>query len=311
MRTSSSRTLPGAAAAVITIVFWGSAFAGIRAGLHSYSPAHLALLRFLAASAALAVIALARGIRLPALRDLPLIALLGLLGFSFYNIALNIGETTIAAGPAALLIQTLPIWTALAAIVFLRERLTPLGWVGIAVSFGGALLIALGKGTGFSMGWGAGLILLAAISASAYNILSKSMLGRYGPVELTTYAIWAGTILLLPFAAGLLPQVRAAPPGDTLAVVYLGVGPAALAYVTWAVVLSRLPASRASSMLFVVPVVAFLVGWAWLGEVPTLVDVAGGLLAMGGVAVVNTVGRPKAQRQARADESRQGTTAAE
>jgi drug/metabolite transporter (DMT)-like permease len=293
MSTTSSRSLPGAAAAVITIVFWGSAFAGIRAGLHSYSPAHLALLRFLAASAALAVIAIIRGIRLPALRDLPLIALLGLLGFAFYNVALNIGETTIAAGPAALLIQTLPIWTALAAIIFLGERLTAMGWAGIAVSFAGAVLIAVGKGSGFSLGWGAGLILLAAISASAYNIISKSMLGRYGPIELTTHAIWAGTILLLPFAGGLLGQVRAAPLGDTLAVVYLGVCPAALAYVTWAVVLSRLPASRASSMLFIVPVVAFLVGWAWLGEVPTVVDVVGGLLAMGGVAVVNTLGRSK------------------
>jgi drug/metabolite transporter (DMT)-like permease len=297
MSTTPSRTLPGAAAAVITIVFWGSAFAGIRAGLHSYSPAHLALLRFLAASAALAVIALVRGIKLPAARDLPLIALLGLLGFSFYNIALNIGETTIAAGPAALLIQTLPIWTALAAIVFLHERLTLLGWIGIGVSFAGALLIALGKESGLSFGWGAGLILLAAISASAYNILSKSMLGRYGPVELTTYAIWAGTILLLPFSGGLVTQIRAAPLSDTLAVLYLGVGPAALAYVTWAVVLSRLPASRASSMLFVVPVVAFLVGWVWLGEVPTLVHVAGGILAMGGVAVVNTLGRARQVKQ--------------
>jgi drug/metabolite transporter (DMT)-like permease len=87
--------------------------------------------------------------------------------------------------------------------------------------------------------------------------------------------------------------VRNAPIADTLAVIYLGVGPAALAYVTWAVVLSRLPASRASSILFVVPVIAFLVGWVWLGETPTLNDLAGGVLAMGGVAVVNTLGRAK------------------
>ncbi len=291
MKRITSRTLPGAAAAAVTIVFWGSAFAGIRAGLHSYSPTHLALLRFLSASAGLGVVALARGIRRPALRDLPLIGLLGLLGFSFYNVALNIGETTIAAGPAALLIQTLPIWTALAAVLFLGERLRPMGWLGIGVSFAGALLIALGKGSGFSLGWGAGLILLASISASAYNILQKSMLGRYGPMELTTFAIWAGTVLLLPFSPGLVGAVRSAPIGDTLAVVYLGVGPAALAYVTWAVVLSRLPASRASSMLFLVPVVAFLVGWVWLGEAPTLIDVAGGALAMGGVALVNTLGK--------------------
>ena len=301
---ASSRSAPGAAAAAVTIVFWGSAFAGIRAGLHSYTPAHLALLRFLAASAALGVIAVIRGatgtggprgVRPASWRDVPLIGALGLLGFSFYNIALNTGELTVPAGPAALLIQTLPIWTALAATFFLHERLRPTGWLGIGVSFAGALLIALGKGSGFTLGWGAALILLASISASAYNILQKSMLSRYGPVELTTLAIWAGTILLLPFSGGLWAEMRVAAPGDTLAVVFLGVGPAALAYVTWAVVLSRLPASRASSMLFMVPVVAFLVGWAWLGEAPSLIDVAGGVLAMGGVALVNARGRRPAK----------------
>jgi drug/metabolite transporter (DMT)-like permease len=145
MSTTSPHTLPGAAAAVLTVVFWGSAFAGIRAGLHSYSPAHVALLRFLCASAALALFVARPGMRRPALRDVPLVVLLGLLGFAFYNIALNTGEQSIASGPAALLIQTLPIWTALAAIVFLGERLRAWGWAGIAVSFAGALVIALGK----------------------------------------------------------------------------------------------------------------------------------------------------------------------
>jgi drug/metabolite transporter (DMT)-like permease len=291
MRPASPSALPVAGAALITVLFWGSAFAGIRAGLHSYAPTQLALLRFLSASAVLAVFGLFTRMRLPALRDIPLILLLGLLGFAFYNIALNIGELNIPSGPAAVLIQTLPIWTALAAIVFLGERLRVLGWAGIGVSFAGALVIGLGKGSGFGLNWGAGLILLASLSASAYNIIQKSMLSRYRPVEITTWAIWAGTLLLLPFSPGLLAQVRAASLADTMAVVYLGVGPAALAYATWAVVLSRLPASRASSLLFSVPVVAFLVGWAWLGESPTALDVAGGVLAMSGVALVNTLGR--------------------
>jgi drug/metabolite transporter (DMT)-like permease len=291
MTHTPPRRLPALGAALITVLFWGSAFAGIRAGLHSYSPTHLALLRFLSASAALGLFAAVTRMRLPALRDVPLILLLGLLGFAFYNIALNIGELAIPSGPAAVLIQTLPIWTTLAAIAFLGEKVSAWGWVGIGVSFAGALVIGLGKGSGFGLNWGAGLVLLASVSASAYNIIQKSMLDRYRPAEITTYAIWAGTLMLLPFGGGLVGQVRAAPLGDTLAVIYLGVGPAALAYGTWAVVLSRLPASRASSALFAVPVVAFLVGWVWLGEVPTLIDVAGGALAMGGVALVNTLGR--------------------
>ena len=305
MAAIPARTVSLAGSALITVLFWGSAFAGIRAGLHSYSPTHLALLRFLSASTVLGVYALATRIRLPALRDLPFIFLLGLLGFAFYNIALNIGEQTIASGPAAVLIQTLPIWTALAAILFLGERLRPWGWIGIGVSFGGTVVIGLGKGMEFGVSWGAALILLASISASAYNIIQKRMLTRYRPVEITAWAIWAGTIMLLPFSAGLVSQVRAAPMADTLAVVYLGAGPAALAYATWAVVLSRLPASRASSLLFAVPVVAFLVGWVWLGEAPTIIDIAGGFLAMGGVALVNTLGRsrPACLGSGRADTS--------
>lgn len=289
-------TLAVVAAAAVTIVFWGSAFAGIRAGLHSYSPTHLALLRFLAASAVMAIYALATRMRLPAVRDLPPIGLLGLLGFAFYNIALNIGEQTIPAGPAALLIQTVPIWTALAAVLFLGDRLRPFGWIGIAISFAGGLLIALGKGGSFELGWGAALVVLAAISASAYNIIQKRMMDRYRPVEITTYAVWAGTLLLLPFSGGLLGEMRAAPLADTLAVVYLGVFPAAIGYVTWAFVLSRFPAARAASFLYGVPVMAFLIGWIWLGESPTATDAIGGLLALGGVAVVNTLGNARLRR---------------
>jgi len=71
MKSATPRTLPVAGSALITVIFWGSAFAGIRAGLHSYAPAQLALLRFLSASAVLAVYAVVTRMRLPALKDVP------------------------------------------------------------------------------------------------------------------------------------------------------------------------------------------------------------------------------------------------
>jgi len=299
-RMSPNRSISVAIPATITIVFWGSAFAGIRAGLQACSPAHLAVLRFIVASLALAAHALITHMRSPLRRDLPRIFLLGLLGFAFYNLALNIGEQSIAAGPAALLIQTAPIWTALLAVAFLGEHLRAWGWVGVATSFAGVLALSLGNDEGFQLGWAALLVLAAAISMASYNIVQKRMLTRYRPVEITTYAVWAGTLLLLPFAPGLIPAVAAAPLRSTLAVVYLGLAPAALAYVTWAIVLSRLPAARAASFLFAVPVVAFIVAWAWLGEVPKPVDLVGGALAFAGVAIVNTLGRDRAPLQKRA-----------
>ncbi len=134
---------------------------------------------------------------------------------------------------------------------------------------------------------GAFLVLLAAVSQSLYFILQKPYLQRYTPLEFTAYAIWAGTALLLIFLPGLPERLASAPAPATLAVVYLGIFPGALAYVTWARVLSRTPASKATSFLYLVPLLAIAIGWAWLGEVPTALTWLGGMGTLVGVALVN------------------------
>lgn len=275
----------------VTIVLWASAFVAIRAALPGYSPAHLAVLRFLVASAVLAIYAAATHMRRPAARDLPRLAATGVLGISAYNLALNTGELEVSAGAASLLVNTGPIWTALLATALLGERLRRWGWLGIGLSFAGAASIGLGEGAGVGLSRGAALVLLAAVLQSAYSVVQKPLLARYRPVEATAYAIWAGTLALLPFAPGLPEALLAAPPAATAAAVFLGIGPAALAYVAWATALARLPASRAASFLYLVPPVALLIGWLWLGELPGVVSLAGGALAIGGVVLVTRLGR--------------------
>ncbi len=288
------------------LLLWASAFAGIRAGMRlspsgavgpdGYGPGELALLRFGTASTVLALYAGAKRMRLPERSELPLIGLTGFLGISVYHVALNFGEVTVQAGAASLLISAAPVFTALLSVAVLKERLTGLGWLGILLAFAGVALIALSGGRGLHFTPGALLILLAATVAAVYSILSKQLLRRHAALEFTCYSIWAGTLPLLVFLPGLLRRLPVAAPPATFAVIYLGIFPAAIAYVLWNYALARMPASLLSSFLYLSPVLASLIAWVWLGEVPALLTLVGGAIAILGVILVQTKGYARGGR---------------
>ena len=160
----------------------------------------------------LALAAPLMGVRRPKLRDLPLIALCGLAGMTGYQLLLNAGERVVPAGTASLLVATAPVYASLLAVAFLGERSTAMRWAGSAVALAGTA--------------------------------QKPLLARYTGFEVTAYAMWAGTVFILPWTGSLvraLPQAGGAAIGSA---VFLGVAPSAAGFVLWAYAMARMDVGR-------------------------------------------------------------------
>jgi drug/metabolite transporter (DMT)-like permease len=293
--------LPGVALAT-TILLWASAFAAIRAALRHFGPEHLSVLRLAVASVALAAAAAARGgVRRPARGDLPLLALVAFTGMTAYQLLLNSGEVSVPAGTASLLVNVSPLVAAGLAAGLLGERLTRRAYGGIALGFAGAALVAVSRRGGVGFDARALLVLGAAGAQATFFVAQKRLLARsrLSSLDVTVWAMWLGTAMALPFAPGLPHAVATAPLGALAAVLCLGVGASAIGFAAWAFASARVPVSFAASTLYAVPAVAAVVAWAWLGEAPAPLAVAGGAVALAGVALTARAQRTDGRRRRR------------
>ncbi|MGG3497442.1 EamA family transporter [Peribacillus simplex] len=272
----------------LLIILWGSAFPGIKVGLQSYSPEHLSILRLLIGAIGLIIFATIKKISLPDLKDVPIILLLGFLGFAVYHTALSFGETSVNAGAASLLVSTTPIFSAILATVFLKENFSKAGWIGSITAFLGVAMISLGMGgsvTAFALG--ALLILIAALSESFYFVFQTNYLKKYGFLPFTVYTIIAGALFMLFFLPGIGREMSNASVSSTYAVIYLGLFPTVIPYFALAYITSKVGASEATSSLYLTPAVALIISWLLLGEIPTMLALGGGGLTLVGVSLSN------------------------
>ncbi|CQR46087.1 putative DMT superfamily transporter inner membrane protein [Paraliobacillus sp. PM-2] len=278
--------------ALTTIIIWGSTFAAIRSSLHGgYTAGHLVLFRYLVASLIFLLYALLPGVtfRLPNKKDAFKILLLGWIGISIYHTGVTFGELTVTAGTAGMFIGSAPVFTALIAVIILKERLGISGWIGLSIGFIGIIIITLGtSGPNFEISPGVWLLLMSACAASVFFVFQKPLLKRYRPIELTAYFTWAGTLPFLLFSPGFFQTVQEATMEATMSAIYVGIFPAAIAYVTWSIALSIGNASSVTSMMYLEPAIAILTAWVWLNEWPSTLSIVGGFVAIGGVIIVNS-----------------------
>lgn len=280
--TRHAATLAGFA----VVVLWASAFPAIRVAVPEFGAVGLSFVRLAIAAVALVIVGMCMRIRPPRFADLGWVAACGLTGMAAYQLLLNWGELHVPAGTASIIVSAAPLVSVFVARVLFAERVPVIVGVGSVVALAGVTVVCLAR-SGIGFGAAAWVVVAAMVVQGIYHPLQKPLLRRYTSIEVATYCMVAGVVMTLPFVPLDWAQIAHADGAGWVSAVYLGLLPSALGFVLWAYAVGRMPVALSTSLLYLVPPVAVLISWVWLGEVPTPQEAFGGVIVLLGVALVS------------------------
>jgi len=279
-------------AAMATIIMWASAFPFTRFLLEQYSPGAIMVLRFSLASIILIVISIIKKIKLPKVKDLPMFFAFGIVGVFAYSFFFNTGSSYVVAGVSSFIVSSAPVFTIILARIFLKEIIKPAAWFGVAISFSGLMVVMLSQTGRVSLNVGVLLLVGAAICASVLNITQRILVRKYTALEATTYAMIIGTIFMFIYLPEGIAEFRESTLPANLALIYLAIFPAVLAYITWGYALSKVEkTTQVTVFIYLIPFLSSLIGFFWLGETFSIWSLLGGVIIIGGMVLTNIFGR--------------------
>ena len=282
---------------------WGSTFLAIRVGVREVPPFLLAGMRFLVAGLILYCWMRARGTASPTAREWSAASILAVLIFVFDYGLLFWAERRVPSGIAAVMMATVPVFMALAEIVFLRtQRLTLRLGLALLVGIGGVAVLV---GHSMSMGEapvdtaGACALIVAAISWSVAASLSRKLPLPAAKAMSSGAQMLAGGVLLT-LTAALLGEfrgfhVQAVSRGAWLALAYLIVAGSIVGFTAYVWLIHHESPTKVGTYAYVNPVVAVLLGYFLGGEAIGPRTIVGTLLVLVSVVVITTTPKAKSE----------------
>lgn len=230
----------------------------------------------------------------PSVADLPLCAALGL-AMAAYQVCFFRAVTLVGVAAGALLaICSAPLLIAILAAVFLGERLTPRVRLSLGMAVAGTALLVVGpRGLGEvagHFGLGALLALGAGVSYAVYAVAAKGLLARVTPLAVSAITFALAAALLAPALLLEPTPARTMAAGWPL-LLYLGLGPTAMAYALFTAGLGRVPATVAGIVSLLEPLTATTLGLLVFGERLGAVGAAGALLLLAALALLTLARR--------------------
>jgi len=282
-------------------VLWGSSYLFIRVGLRHLSPLSLVSLRLLTGAAAITVLSIAqhRPLRI-ARRVLAILIVLATINTALPFVLISWGEVTVSSGLASVLNSTVPIFSVILAGVVLQDEPVTLARLGgVAVGFGGVILLLsrdLGQAT---VQWSSVGGQLAIVGASLCYAIGAVMVRRtlrgVNSMTIATWALWIAAIEVTLLSLAFSPPHLTSQTFDSIfAVLWLGLLGSALAYALAFFILEHWGAARYTFVAFMLPVVGLTLGAIFLGEPVDWRILAGSLLVIAGIVLASLAPRRQA-----------------
>jgi drug/metabolite transporter (DMT)-like permease len=185
----------------------------------------------------------------------------------------------VTATIGAVIISTIPLIIPFASYYLFREKLTPMNYLGLLISFGGVLLVVLARSGGLSADWkGILLLLVAVISAVGYTMIVKTLADDYNPISITAFQSLYGLIMFIPLFVILeVPHLdfSRVNTNSLLAVGYLGVFGSGICFILITIGIRELGAARANIFGNLIPVVTAILSFFLLKESMPLLKIMG------------------------------------
>ena len=212
------------------------------------------------------------------------------------------GLTLTTAVRTGWLIGLTPIWSAVLAALFLGEGFGPRKLLGLFLGLAGAILVVTrgelsAQVLALPSTRGDLLILASTVNWAIYTILGRKILKRLGSARAITAAMFLGWAMFIPFfvASAGWHEYRSLSSTSVIAIVFLGIGCSGLGYLFWYAALERIDASQVAAFLYLEPLVTLLSAVVLLGEPVAVSTIAGGVLVLLGVLIVQTANDRKGQ----------------
>lgn len=281
--------------AVLYLV-WGSTYLAIRFAIETLPPLLMASVRFLVAGALLYAWARSRGAPRPTRAQWRAAAIVGGLLFVGGNGAVVVSEQWVPSGLVALVVASVPLWMVVVDWLWgSRARPGLQVTVGLLAGFGGVAFLAGSPGAGAGGGHelaGILLVTLGSLAWAAGSIYARQADLPPRPRLWVGMQMLAGGAFLLPLAVATGELGRLDPAGismkSVLALAYLIVFGALLAFSAYIWLLGVSTPARVSTYAYVNPVVALFLGWALADEPLTFRSVVAGAIIVGSVVVITT-----------------------